>query len=98
MAQTTLPHPSTVQRQPIARPIEPAKPEETFAARVADVPDTPPTDVVKDDPPTGEAVFQASKPATTSSDDVATSSASSSAVPPAIAPPASAAEAAKGKA
>jgi len=49
VAQTTLPHPSSMQRQPIARPIVLAKPEETFAARVADVPDTLPTEAEKDD-------------------------------------------------
>ena len=94
VAQTTLPHPNTVQRQPIARPIEPAKPEETFAARVADVPDTPPTDAGKGNPVADEAALPESQAATSAAP---ASPASNTAAPPAITPPASAAEAAKGK-
>ena len=42
VAQTTLPHPTTLQRQLIAPAITPADPERSYAARIADVPDTPP--------------------------------------------------------
>ena len=42
VAQTRLPHPATLQRQVIAHPIDPADPERSYAARIADVPDTPP--------------------------------------------------------
>mgnify|MGYP000072394024 CR=1 FL=1 len=101
VAQTTLPHPNTVQRQPIARPIEPAKPEATFAARVADVPDTPPADAGKDDSSTEEAALPESNSATSaapaSSGGTATNPVSDAVTPPAIAPPVTPAEAAKGK-
>ena len=43
IAQTRLPHPATLQRQVIAPPIAPADPELSYAARIADVPDTPPS-------------------------------------------------------
>jgi type IV secretory pathway TraG/TraD family ATPase VirD4 len=101
VAQTTLPHPNTVQRQPIARPVEPAKPEETFAARVADVPDTPPADAEKGDSSTEEAVLPESQAATSatpaSSGEAGAGPASSTTNAPAITPPASPAEAIKGK-
>lgn len=42
IAQTRLPHPATLQRQVIAPSIAPADPERSYAARIADVPDTPP--------------------------------------------------------
>jgi hypothetical protein len=90
-----------VQRQPIARPIEPAKPEETFAARVADVPDTPPEDAKKDDPSAGEAASTEDKSATSaapaSGGEAGAGPASSTTNAPAIAPPVTPAEAAKGK-
>ena len=100
VAQTTLPHPATLQRQVIAPSIAPADPERSYAARIADVPDTPPADAGKDDSSTDEATLPKSKSTTgaaTSSGDAATSPAPSSAAPPAIAPPASPAEAMKGK-
>ena len=43
IAQTRLPHPATLQRQVIAPSIAPADPERSYAARIADVPDTPPS-------------------------------------------------------
>ena len=101
VAQTTLPHPSSMQRQPIARPIVLAKPEETFAARVADVPDTLPADAKKDDPPADEAASTEGKSAPPVPPRAAATRPPgrhpSTAAPPAIPPPASPAEAIKGR-
>jgi len=101
VAQTTLPHPSSMQRQPIARPIMPAKPEETFAARVADVPDTLSESGKKDDLSADEAASMESESAATvavtRSSATATRPASDAATPPAIPPPVSPAAAIKGK-
>ena len=101
IAQTTLPHPSTIQRQPIAQPIVPAKPEETFAARVADVPDPPPEDASKGNPLADETASTESRSTTSaapaSSGKAGADSISAAAAPPAIAPPASPAETIKGR-
>jgi len=100
VAQTTLPHPTTLQRQLIAPAITPADPERSYAARIADVPDTPPVDAGKDDSSTDEATLPKSKSTTgaaTSSNGTASNPASDTADAPAIAPPASPAGTIKGR-
>jgi len=100
VAQTTLPHPTTLQRQLIAPAITPADPERSYAARIADVPDTPPADAGKDDSSTDEATLPKSKSTTgaaTSSNGTASNPASDTADAPAIAPPASPAGTIKGR-
>ena len=101
VAQTTLPHPST-RAAPADRPprSHPPIPRQTFAARIADVPDTPPADAGKDDPSTDEATLPKSKSTTgaaTSSNGTASNPASDTADAPAIAPPASPAGTIKGR-